>query len=187
MLKKVFKNLYCLGLMLLAVGLVLFMPSFVNRHLKEQEVGVQTVSAVPDSGVWMEEMAAGATNSDIIGGQSFYGQTNVYFIYTAVGLANVAYHVNSGTAGYSTATYVLANDIDLDGAIWTPIGTSSHPFSGVFLGEGHTISNITVDSDFADTNATSGRGLFGNITNASISDLIIHPGRQSGDVLHQRT
>ena len=173
MLKKVFKNLYCLGLMLLAVGLVLFMPSFVNRHLKEQEVGVQTVSAVPDSGVWMEEMAAGATNSDILGGQSFYGQTNVYFIYTAVGLANVAYHVNSGTAGYSTATYVLANDIDLDGAIWTPIGTSSHPFSGVFLGEGHTISNITVDSDFADTNATSGRGLFGNITNASISDLII--------------
>ncbi len=63
--------------------------------------------------------------------------------------------------------YGLANDIDLAGREWTPIGTSdSVRFSGTFLGFGHTISNLTVDrgsSDYA--------GLFGCIGGGTVTDV----------------
>ena len=51
--------------------------------------------------------------------------------------------------------YILLNDIDLGGAEWTPIGTSSSPFTGEFNGNGYTVSNFKI---------TTGRayvGLFG--------------------------
>ncbi len=51
--------------------------------------------------------------------------------------------------------YALVRDIDLGGAEWTPIGTSSSPFTGEFDGNGYTVSNFKI---------TTGRqyvGLFG--------------------------
>ena len=51
--------------------------------------------------------------------------------------------------------YALVCDIDLGGAEWTPIGTSSSPFTGEFNGNGYTVSNFKI---------TTGRtyvGLFG--------------------------
>ena len=62
-----------------------------------------------------------------------------YYIYSAAGFASVAYHVNNGdideTTGqaYASATYTLTTDIDLSGLIWTPIGTTDNPFTGVFF------------------------------------------------------
>ena len=60
-------------------------------------------------------------------------------------------------AGKLDAHAILAADIDLDGLPWTPIGSSSAPFTGVLDGNGHKILNLTVDSegDFV--------GLFGYI------------------------
>ena len=40
--------------------------------------------------------------------------------------------------------YILLNDIDLGGAEWTPIGTSSSPFTGEFDGNGYSISNLKI-------------------------------------------
>ncbi len=179
MSRKIFKHIWLVAMLILTAGMVLFLPSFVNSSTyKEAQLQNNRTS-----NIWMDENVAGnATDSDIQSGGAFYGNTNVYFIYSAVGLANVAYNVNSNQEGYATATYVLANDIDLDGAFWTPIGTSTNPFKGVFLGEGHTISNLSIDTYFVDTNATSGRGLFGNIEDSTISDLII-----SGDYTYTGT
>ncbi len=41
-------------------------------------------------------------------------------------------------------TYILTADIDLGGAEWKPIGTAAHPFSGIFDGSGHKISNFKI-------------------------------------------
>ena len=59
------------------------------------------------------------------------------------------------TLNNADVKYRLANDLDLNGAEWTPIGTAINPFKGTFDGNGHVISNfkITVSVDNA--------GLFG--------------------------
>ena len=51
--------------------------------------------------------------------------------------------VNGGN-DYSGETIELSVDIDLTGVSWTPIGTSSCPFKGIFNGNGHTISCMEV-------------------------------------------
>jgi uncharacterized repeat protein (TIGR02543 family) len=56
-----------------------------------------------------------------------------------------------------SASYALTQDISLTGE-WTPIGNASTPFSGVFDGNGFTISNLTV------TATQSYVGLFGYST-----------------------
>lgn len=51
--------------------------------------------------------------------------------------------------------YLLVNDLDIGGAEWIPIGSSSSPFSGIFDGNNHTISNFKRTGDY------SIAGLFG--------------------------
>ena len=63
---------------------------------------------------------------------------------------------------YGSASYILANDIDLENEAWTPIGTfngngTGPVFSGVFNGNMHTISNLIVNEN------EPYAGLFGRI------------------------
>ena len=97
-------------------------------------------------------------------------------------LAWVAASVN-GTIGLQTKagatsktfkgeTVVLANDIDLQGKPWTPIGNGDHAnryeylFGGTFDGQGHSIKNMNVDY-------TECAGLFGRICGATIKRVTI--------------
>jgi hypothetical protein len=41
-------------------------------------------------------------------------------------------------------SYRLTADIDLSGLEWTPLGSASQPYLGIFDGNGHTISNLTI-------------------------------------------
>ena len=50
-------------------------------------------------------------------------------------------------------------DIDGEGASFTPIGNSERPFSGKFSGNGHRISNLVIQSD-------EGTGIFNYFTGA---------------------
>ncbi len=63
---------------------------------------------------------------------------------------------------------VLANDIDLNGAVIKPIGNAQKPFNGEFDGNGCKISNFKIDMP-------NGRniGLFGKCENAKISNIEI--------------
>ena len=47
-----------------------------------------------------------------------------------------------------SGNYVLLSDLDFDGAQIPPIGGSSGRFSGVIVGNGHTISNFSVSVDY---------------------------------------
>lgn len=70
----------------------------------------------------------------------------VYLIQTAQELAWLSLAVNSGMLT-SHCEFILMEDIDLAGRFFTPIGlTQQTAFCGVFNFNGHTISNLTIDS-----------------------------------------
>ena len=69
--------------------------------------------------------------------------------------------------------YVLAADIDLGGAAWTPIGNSSKPFTGEFYGKNHHIRNFTVAA------TAQYAGLFGHINGGRVSGVLAQ-GRVDG-------
>ena len=92
------------------------------------------------------------------------------YISTAEEFALFAYNVNNGVQNdkglYSERTVVLQNDIDLSGAIWSPIGTESAPFAGKFDGSGNTITGLRViDHDYS--------GLFGLASYATLRSVVI--------------
>jgi hypothetical protein len=78
------------------------------------------------------------------------------YISTSEELARLAYLVNNGST-FSGSTIYLLNDIDLSGKYWISIGKSygdyydqrdnynERPFSGIFNGNGHIISNMYCD------------------------------------------
>lgn len=79
--------------------------------------------------------------------------------------------VNSNTQYKNSAnnSVVLTADIDLASETnWTPIGTASHPFDGVFDGGGHTIQNLCVNR--ADEDCV---GLFGYANHVTIYNLYL--------------
>ncbi len=70
--------------------------------------------------------------------------------------------VNAGNS-YAGKIVILTNDIDLGNEEWTPIGTSSKPFSGSFDGQGHTISNLYINKEVGNIASSNRQGLFGTI------------------------
>lgn len=62
--------------------------------------------------------------------------------------------------------YKLANDLDLNGMEFSGIGSSDHPFTGRFDGQGHTISNVKISKD-----GGTGAGFFNAIRGATIKNL----------------
>ena len=65
------------------------------------------------------------------------------------------------------AYYQLANDIDLSGVTWTPIGPSSAPFTGTLDGKGYTIKNLIL------TSTSQYVGLFGVVSSGTIKNINI--------------
>lgn len=64
-------------------------------------------------------------------------------------LNNLAWLQYNGNFDSGHFYFELANDINADGSEYVipPIGTESHPFKGVFDGQGYTINNIKVTND----------------------------------------
>ena len=83
------------------------------------------------------------------------------FVGSADSLFAFAKSVNEGNDSWSGQKVLLVADIDLDNAVWTPIGqTGATQFKGTFDGQDHTISNLNIDSS-AQTGANYSSGLFG--------------------------
>ena len=82
-------------------------------------------------------------------------------ISTAEELFAFAKAVNEEGKTFSGQTVFLTADIDLDNAVWTPVGqTGATEFKGTFDGQNHTIYNLNVDNSAATDQHTSS-GLFG--------------------------
>lgn len=101
---------------------------------------------------------------------SWYDESqNEFSLSTPAQLAGLVYLVNS-CHNFLGKTVTLANDIDLTGHLWTPIGRNSRKgtsimlFAGVFDGGNHTIHNMTENMkiySYAQGTTTVMGGLFG--------------------------
>lgn len=101
---------------------------------------------------------------------------NPYVIETAANLAYLAQKTVSGST-FENQYFILSANINLNNHGWTPIGTKSAPFSGVFDGDGYTVSNVKLSKGHQSvSNETKyeRRGLFGHTRSAIISNLYIN-------------
>ena len=96
-----------------------------------------------------------------------------YQIGTAADLIEFSNLVNGGEADASAC---LTADLDLSGAALEPIGTAASLYHGTFDGQGHTISNLTIEKE-----GTDYVGLFGIVTGgATIRNFTLKNAKLSG-------
>ena len=107
---------------------------------------------------------------------------NIICISTTEELRQLATEVNNGD-NKSGKTYYLINDLDLGGRFdengnsldgnisWTPIGTETNQFSGIFDGRGHVISNMYINTD--EKAAMFGYISYGEVKNLGIVNSYI--------------
>ncbi len=103
-------------------------------------------------------------------GFGFDEKAETYTVYTSEGLLNC-----TKRSDFLTKNIKLARSIDLSelpaafsdaASNWTPIGSTAEPFTGVFDGNGHTISGAVIN---ASENSSSQRyGLFGTIGESGV-------------------
>ncbi len=72
--------------------------------------------------------------------------------------------------------YRLTADIDLSGETYSPIGSDQIPFSGIFDGNGRTVSNLAITKGAGSQNL----GFFGCIQGATILNLTIEDAQITG-------
>ena len=105
-----------------------------------------------------------------------------YAIYDVANLTAFRDYVESNSMSGITVT--LENNIDLEYGEWSPIGTSSGKFSGIFDGKEYTISNFTISSP-----NQKDIGLFGvvspsaTIKNVTVKNAIITGGDRVGGIV----
>lgn len=98
-------------------------------------------------------------------------------------LAGVVYYVNA-VADYFESMYIaLEDDIDLAGYEWVPMGwngAGNNSFSGIIYGQGHTISNLTMNVAYSSNIGLIGYGNGVEIYDLNIVDAKINGGSRSG-------
>ena len=103
-----------------------------------------------------------AATGDIWAG---FGTVNdPYQIGSVEDLAKLADDVNTNGNIHEGDWFILTKDLDLNAMPWTPIGNNTTNFSGNFNGNGHSISNLFINSG-------NYIGLFGVVTNGIIENL----------------
>ena len=95
-------------------------------------------------------------------------ENNPYVITFASQLVKLSNDVNGGNK--CTGLFIkLDNDIDMNGVAFDGIGSRLNYFEGTFDGDGHTISNVTIDR----SNDSDVVGFFGHISEGTVKNLII--------------
>ncbi|MDR1905834.1 MAG: hypothetical protein LBQ27_02820 [Clostridiales bacterium] len=126
-----------------------------------------------------------AENEDYLFPVSGDGNSQTPFVYeisTKEQLALIAYLINT-TGRYNQESeifytnikekFVLTKDINLEKALWAPMGTAEYPFKGVFDGNGYYISNFIVKGTDDEKTGNVYAGFFGYVDMAEISKLTI--------------
>lgn len=135
-----------------------------------EDVNTKNSSTIVDT--WDGRIATSFSSGD-------GSESNPYVVKTAEQLAYFATLVNGSTFGNSKV--ILANNVDVSGYSWTPIGKdSSHVFDGVFNGNGYTVSGLEI------TSSSGVSGLFGyvsgTIENLNVNVYNVNISYGSGDI-----
>ncbi|MFI3295498.1 MAG: GLUG motif-containing protein, partial [Rikenellaceae bacterium] len=90
-----------------------------------------------------------------------------YQITTADQLRQLSTNVKNGVSIYSDTYFIMTNDIALGGSAnpFTPIGTNSYRFGGIFDGGGYEVSGLYYNDD------EQYLGLFGYVSGATIRNV----------------
>lgn len=107
-----------------------------------------TAALVPGACMTAFAAWAGGTATPTMNAEGYY------LIDTPEKLAWFSARVNSG---YQNIKAKQTKDVDMLGSAFTPIGTTTYPFLGIYSGGGFTVANLTVSGD------AENRGLFGVI------------------------
>lgn len=94
-----------------------------------------------------------------------------YLIADGKELAYLRNQVASGNT-YEGQYFQIANDIDLGGREWTPIGTSQNSFRGILEGAGHTIANATITVASLPDQSYEAYGIFASIGGGNTRTII---------------
>ena len=137
------------------------------KHLISKSVAALSVLAVAPYSVGLDNPTlptkAQAATYKFSAGDGSVG--NPYIIKTPQDLRAIENDLN--------ASYKLANDINLAGINWQPIGQDSRgdntPFQGILDGNGHSIKGLTFNTYSSLRKNTS--GLFGSLGKATVKDL----------------
>ena len=165
----------------LYLALVVYMPTTVGNEANHNGVDVPEINlgiSVVATQFSYEEDSFDETYDGAaywLGGvdTEWYNTTDTSFeIANAEELAGFAALVNTGVDSFAGKTLTLASDIDLANVEWVPIGDVDADvfvgFKGTFDGQGHTISNLYIES------TSWGQGLFGYMdasTNATVQNV----------------
>ena len=85
-----------------------------------------------------------------------------------------------------TLNCTLADDINLTGKDWTPIGTESRPYTGNFDGGGHTITGLKIDKSGTDNVGLIGRlGSGGKVQDVTLTEVNVTGGTYVGGIAGQ--
>lgn len=142
------------------------MKKFISVFLALAMLAAMTVIMIPTaSAAW----DGSSVSAGLVGSGSEF---DPYLISSENDLAFVAKQVNDAVTTYEGEFFKLAVDLDLGNKLWTPIGVAKNYFRGTFDGDGHTVSNLYVKNDPADSSATNA-GLFGRICDGGVKNLTI--------------
>lgn len=142
------------------------MKKFTSILLALAMLAAMTVIMIPTaSAAW----DGSSVSAGLVGSGSEY---DPYLISSENDLAYVAKQVNDAITSYEGEYLKLTVDLDLGNKLWTPIGVAKNYFRGTFDGDGHTVSNLYVKNDAADSSATNA-GLFGRICDGGVKNLTI--------------
>ncbi|MGN1423956.1 MAG: hypothetical protein ACI4XA_11310 [Oscillospiraceae bacterium] len=147
------------------------------RTEKVEQSAAELLKRYPDNDGWLERKNCGdiplLASADIIDEALNYG---AFIVTTPEELASAVWAVNTMTDIYFPIK--IDADIDLSGYEWAPMGwnggANDHPFNGAVIGEGHTISNMTINSDDSDV------GFIGWETFCYVGDLTFDGARVRG-------
>ena len=107
----------------------------------------------------------GSENSSAAGTWTGSGLVNdPYQVSSVEDLAALADDVNNNDNPHTGDWFILTTDLDLNYMPWTPIGSITDNFSGNFDGDGHTVSNLFI-------NTGGNIGLFGEVSVGTIENL----------------
>ena len=134
-------------------------------HKQAMEECAELLSRYPDDDGWMEMRDYG--DIPFLADPEYldkYVSKGYFPVSTPEELASVCYYQNTQPAAYFVIE--LKSDIDLSGYEWAPMGwTDDHPFQSSVIGNGHTISGLTINSDDSDV------GFLGWATFCSVKDV----------------
>ena len=149
-------------ILLILAGVTLNMALSQNGLFsKTQEVADNYKQAQDDEELEIEKIEYAAEGKDI---------KEVEKISSKEEFTKFREEVNNGDKNFENTLVKLYCDINLENEEWTPIGTSTNPFTGVFNGNGHKISNIKISK-----NENDFQGLFG-VCNGIIKNVGIESG-----------